>query len=1048
MNAEFVIREIKNINQDAARLVAMWQASDDQWPGTWSGGAQITPQTVIERFERGRNLFVYVVETADRAKIVGYCSFSECEDDPGVGYVELLNVQPDYQGKSLARQLLCRCIDRCIELGFKQLTLHTWPGNLKSVPLYKKTGLYWVPDSSVHMRNFVPGILTMPCAGPYFEKHDWYKTFQRKLEQKEDDERWEGMQVFTYRWQAGDDMLTVWVDRQSRTITAVETNNLAAAAIVDETEPARGLTTQMRWKLTNKTNKPMRVSLIANGSEHLSIEHRQALTIQPGESAEATAPVGIAADAPGIQPGKPAPVVKTLFIIDGEVIELATGLHPRPAISVELAPRYVTLFPGVAQNVHLQLHNYIKREITATVSIAPTPGLVTDWTQKQITVPKKGWAGAPITLSAAQGGVYEIQTTIHFDDAGAPHRTQPRPLVVFSLPPGSVLAHRENAGQIEPKVRIENEWTRLIIESRGWMQIRAANGDASLGGAREFLGPPFWPSELEDKTFDVALERENGRITATLSVASDDYPGITLRRQVTLSAGPLIEIGYALINNGVTPYTLQMQPFFQIAQRDEATLTLPLDAGIVQSRMSEFPTAEEDVSKTPEAFAEHWAATTSQHGTIGLLWPDTVVENELGHWGMLLLWPKTNCEPQTWTPFGTFYLYAGPGDWRTVRAHSRRLTGANVKPEPIPVESRAVHDARLEPSPLITLDDQIKATLIIDNLRARSLIGQAILSLPQGVDGDHGAFEIKGATLREPFTQPLKLTVPPTAMAYEGHVSLQTQLFDDHIAVPIVRLGDHSEVQVFTNQNTWIIDNGRTRWTIAPDFAGAVISWQENGTNHLLSPYPEPKTFGWMNNWYGGLMPLARLRREMPGKLWQEKLAAQNIAATDARGVNWTGVRLSCTLEREKLAGLAIDLDYLTVGHSNVLKLVYRLHNLTTARRSLGYGWQTYWQPDGEWRHNVVRSEFVERKPTPWDSWSEAGRWGLATNAESGRTAILVSPYPDVRLVDWGDAGGHLGLLGELDVRPQRVAERVCYLGLCDNVQQARRYTCLKDYTN
>ena len=133
----------------------------------------------------------------------------------------MLNVQPDHQRQSLARRMLNRCTERCVELGYRQLTLHTWSGNLKSVPLYKKTGLFWVPDTTAHMRNYIPGILTMPITRPYFDAHDWYATFQCELAQKEDDERWEGLKVYTYRWAADGDGLTVWVDREARAVTAV-----------------------------------------------------------------------------------------------------------------------------------------------------------------------------------------------------------------------------------------------------------------------------------------------------------------------------------------------------------------------------------------------------------------------------------------------------------------------------------------------------------------------------------------------------------------------------------------------------------------------------------------------------------------------------------------------------------------------------------------------------------------------------------------------------------------------------------------------------------
>jgi hypothetical protein len=149
-------------------------------------------------------------------------------------------------------------------------------------------------------------------------------------------------------------------------------------------------------------------------------------------------------------------------------------------------------------------------------------------------------------------------------------------------------------------------------------------------------------------------------------------------------------------------------------------------------------------------------------------------------------------------------------------------------------------------------------------------------------------------------------------------------------------------------------------------------------------------------------------------------------------------------LQREQLTGLRIELDYLTVGHSNVLKLIYRIHNQTTANRRLEIGWLCFWQPGGDSERNVLYSEDIQRKHTPWESWPEAGHWGAVVNPDSGRAAIVVSPHPAARLFDWGEAGGHLGWTLRVDVGPLAVTEHVCYLVVCSDLAEARRYTWLK----
>jgi hypothetical protein len=474
--------------------------------------------------------------------------------------------------------------------------------------------------------------------------------------------------------------------------------------------------------------------------------------------------------------------------------------------------------------------------------------------------------------------------------------------------------------------------------------------------------------------------------------------------------------------------------------------------------MSEFPAVDEDVSKKPQSFAERWAAVTSRWGTLGMVWeqadqahPETA-ENEFG-WGVHLPTVPIECKPGTWTPAGKLYLYLGPGDWKTVRDQARRLAGTDEARDPIPVVTRKVYDARLEPSPFVTLDSQTVATLVIDNLRVQALEGTATLRLPEPVSANSESISMAGVKVDQPLKTPIALSLPPRAAAYAGHVELQTRLFDAEIPLGIVRLGDRTPVAVTSDgagqAETYEIDNGRTRFCIAPGFTGALTSWQEGGVNHLLSPYPEQKTFDWMSPWFGGITPLVMKAgdEDFPGKLYQEALAASEIQSVDGRGIEWCGVRVSAEMARQEFAGLAVEFDYLTVGKSNLLKLVCRVHNRTTAQRRATIGWLTFWRLDGTSTGSTLRSEDVERKHTPWGSWLEADHWGTLSNPETDRTAALISPYPHVKMMDWGAAGGHLGWFAGLDLEPASTTTRACYVVLCDTFDQAKTYKWLKQYT-
>ena len=91
-----------------------------------------------------------------------------------------------------------------------------------------------------------------------------------------------------------------------------------------------------------------------------------------------------------------------------------------------------------------------------------------------------------------------------------------------------------------------------------------------------------------------------------------------------------------------------------------------------------------------------------------------------------------------------------------------------------------------------------------------------------------------------------------------------------------------------------------------------------------------------------------------------------------------------------------------------------------------------------------VRVAEVDDRHIPWPASPEVGHWGAATNPESDRSLILVSPYPHVRLFDWGDAGGHLGWQDAYPIPARGQVERLGYLVLADDSETARGYCCLR----
>lgn len=86
----------------------------------------------------------------------------EYTNDPGTWYIGLLNVKPDFYGKKLGKKLILTAQQYAVDMGIERVDLHTWAGNLKAVPLYKKCGYFWEDrDNSTHLINLIPKVLKL-----------------------------------------------------------------------------------------------------------------------------------------------------------------------------------------------------------------------------------------------------------------------------------------------------------------------------------------------------------------------------------------------------------------------------------------------------------------------------------------------------------------------------------------------------------------------------------------------------------------------------------------------------------------------------------------------------------------------------------------------------------------------------------------------------------------------------------------------------------------------------------------------------------------------
>ncbi|NDE08147.1 MAG: GNAT family N-acetyltransferase, partial [Chloroflexi bacterium] len=243
------------------------------------------------RLRGNRPLSTFLAWRPDRVtgepRAVGFLSLIAQPEDPTATYVGLLTAHPEWHGFGVGRELLTAALDRTVSLGLDRIDLHTWSGNLKAMPLYKKTGFFWVPDTTVRMANFLPMLLKIGPVQDYFGQTgaDWYRDAVRTLDVTPDREMFGNAEVYTYQWVRDGQMLRARIDRHANALLTLETPHLAINVSLDDTRLPIGTTRHASVGITVPTGAPhVSATIVATGEGAVRASHQAHRTHSPRSS--------------------------------------------------------------------------------------------------------------------------------------------------------------------------------------------------------------------------------------------------------------------------------------------------------------------------------------------------------------------------------------------------------------------------------------------------------------------------------------------------------------------------------------------------------------------------------------------------------------------------------------------------------------------------------------------------------------------------------------------------------------------------------------------
>ncbi|MAG34996.1 MAG: hypothetical protein CL878_01905 [Dehalococcoidia bacterium] len=746
-------------DEDAEGVATMWNDSDNEWPGGWTEGTPYTAERVRREHAEERLIETYLAIADDQ--VAGYCSLSEDTDDLQAAWVPLLNVSPQFQGRGLGRDLLKRALAHTCELGHQRLGLGTWAGNLKSIPLYKKTGFFWVPDTSVTMLNFLPLLFALQPVQEFLDGADWYATKVRDLSAQPDKEKRGKIEIFTYVWRRDGRELRATIDRHARGLLALETDEWAVSCELDDPAVPLGGQRTLTWEVQHKRAGALPVTLVAEADTGLSTSFQVRAEVRDRQvwtqrvAAESTADTKAGADR--------APRVRTTAIIGNAVVPLAVAARPTEPVDVALERRY-WLAPDVPRPTWLAITNRLDQPVRGSGTLGATDGLALapeDTALQTYELLAKGRTALRLTPQASQAGLHRLNAHIETslaaaDEADEPTTLPPRTehLTVPCLAPGALLVQREDDAIY---VHSDQAVVRASLKSR-WGNHSFSVTDRATG--RDLVwqscafGPPFWPTESGRKTFEAEVVGggpDSGRVLIGLTAQSETWPGVVYRRHLEISNSPVIRTWYGITNNGRVPRAVQVQTETgnDVSRSRSA---LPLREGLVVDESMQFPDLAGSEWSAPDQWAETWIAQYANGLVSGCVWRDA--KRVEVSWSVpSLVFDLGEVPPGETRETEPILLYAGRGDWKVVRELWRGHVAPAASKEP--PRSHEALTATVAPA----LFDTPTATpeLTLTSYRQRALTGDVHLSATPGVDATPTTFPLMGLSRGAPVSRDLNL---------------------------------------------------------------------------------------------------------------------------------------------------------------------------------------------------------------------------------------------------------------------------------------------------
>ncbi|MGQ4912941.1 MAG: GNAT family N-acetyltransferase [Candidatus Thorarchaeota archaeon] len=1083
-----MVRDFELNREDAARLADCLNSFDDSdsWPGGFTHGIPFTAERVLREWAKSSSMRVLVAYTGDR--IVGHCNVCHAELDPEAAYVGLLGVDPSFHGQGFGKALLIEAAQTAARAGKRRIDLHTWGGNLKAVPLYKRTGYNWVPGTRVLMESHIPGIISAPFFRRFFERYDWYDALKVNVKQEIDDIVEDGIGVFKYRFEgANGDRLLVTVDREAKGISSFDFV-IDGARIALSVKPSSHTgyigyrETEVEISLENDLGVDLEYSIEPRPTTSVNFEMKSDGhdTILSGGKAKETGVLTIRPDAVPLDREqntweKVKTQVECVVHLGEESISLFCGLVPVEPLAMACGPLAPVATPGQSLEVELSFTNMTTDPIRGEVRIVPQMEGSCDARAVALKMKPQETAVFPVVVQASdmpEPHLVQLTVKMYLEHENDLSLVREKILPIPVIGATGALAYEG----LDNHIWLETEEYRIGISKKPPMSARLFEhktfGLTYEGwGLLPNIGYPFAEegSEWDRKQFDMEIKNTPQYSEVSLAADSIDRPGLHVK--VAFRAhrgGGGLEQVVTLTNNGDHPikdlgyavggwFSMNLQRAYVPIKGDVYCLD-----SIDWSGRRQLPSK-------PEYYQESWMASVEQdeRAVVGYIWNrEYLDEIRLRRGGL----PRIEYRIPLLTPgqvyeFSAIRILLSNGGWHSVRSLWRRVSGVSHVPD---IDTEIRRDLEFEIVPKGTRTEGPSSSLFVaDKAKTRSMEfrlrliheepvnAQVRLRMPSGITVDGASeieFTVEKVGIDSPFSRPLKIEVRDGGdwIRYDGtvdidfasrkiHEPLVAVVYDSKVKVERFR----SEVQGY---HVHTITAGDYQISVSPEHRGGMIRLNRvDGQSPLLDTFPEVLPFAWWERFHSGITPLLLGDNAWD---WETGFSKERWTLEETSDGPWIGYTATTETRHVPMAkNVRLEVSYLLLLGTPLVKMRLKVTNESSVWRRMKMGLRGAVRPGGDVQskvHTIVDGSERAYDPTGNNLTilaSSQGAWGAFEGVSSGKILGVVSTVrsqSSLSLNVHSDTAQTVGLSKWSIVRPGSSTVLTGYLFEAESVEQVR----------